>query len=239
MENHNASPAYSDETASKDDSAQLIASVAKAAASKWVMAVPIRSLADNQRSKIAAHLLGLDPADRYLRFGYAANDEQIGRYVAGLDFDRDEVFGIFNRKLELIAFAHLAYSRDEAFRSCAEFGVSVVKNNRSRGYGARLFERAAMHARNDGVMQIYIHALSENTPMLKIARAAGAVVTRDGSESDAFLRLPTATLDSQISEIVQEQFAQADYRMKQRARSFREFIAGMRVTAQESPHVGQ
>ena len=237
MENHNASPAYSAGTSLKGGSAEVDASMPKAAAPKWVSAVPIRSLANNQRSRIAAHLLGLNPPDRYLRFGYAANDEQIGRYVAGLDFERDEVFGIFNRKLELIAFAHLAYSRDEAFNTCAEFGVSVVKSSRNRGYGARLFERAAIHARNDGVTQIYIHALSENTPMLKIARAAGATVTRDGSESDAFLRLPGATLDSQISEIVQEQFAQADYRMKQRARSFREFMAGMRVTAQESPDV--
>ena len=231
MENHQASPAYSDDNAPEPDgSGAIVPTVApEAAVSKWVMAVPIRSLADNQRSRIAAHLLGLDPQDRYLRFGYAANDEQIGRYVAGLDFELDEVFGIFNRKLELIAFAHLAYSRDKAFRDCAEFGVSVVKRCRNRGYGARLFERAAVHARNDGVTQLYIHALSENTPMLRIARSAGAVVSRDGSESDAFLRLPPATLDSQVSEIVQEQFAQADYRMKERARSFREFLVGMGV----------
>ena len=37
-------------------------------------------------------------------------DAQLARYVDTLDFDRDEVFGIFNRKLELIAAAHLAYS---------------------------------------------------------------------------------------------------------------------------------
>jgi hypothetical protein len=36
--------------------------------------------------------------DRYLRFGYPANDEQIRRYVDQLNFDRDELFGIFNRR---------------------------------------------------------------------------------------------------------------------------------------------
>jgi hypothetical protein len=55
------------------------------------------------------HLLALPPPDRYLRFGYAASDEQIGRYVDQLNFERDELFGIFNRKLELIAMAHLAF----------------------------------------------------------------------------------------------------------------------------------
>lgn len=30
-------------------------------------------------------------------FGYAANDEQVRRYVSGLDFERDEIFGIYNR----------------------------------------------------------------------------------------------------------------------------------------------
>ena len=39
--------------------------------------VPIRSLGPSHRERIATHLLALDEHDRYLRFGYAANDEQI------------------------------------------------------------------------------------------------------------------------------------------------------------------
>ena len=31
------------------------------------------------------------------------------QYVQQIDFDRDEVFGIFNRRLRLLAMAHLAY----------------------------------------------------------------------------------------------------------------------------------
>ena len=224
----NASPAHADDGSDAEMHAGSLDPAPGVSATRPIVVVPIRSLADNQRLRIAAHLLGLDVQDRYLRFGYAASDEQVGRYVAGLDFEQDEVFGIFNRRLELIAFAHLAYPQDKAFRDCAEFGVSVTKANRGRGYGARLFERAAMHARNDGITQLHIHALSENTAMLKIARAAGAVVTRDGAESDALLCLSPATLDSQVSEIVQEQFAQTDYRMKQQARQFRAFLGGLR-----------
>ena len=87
--------------------------------------VPIRSLGANHRERIATHLLSLEPADRYLRFGYSAQDAQIQRYVETLNFERDEIFGIYNRKLELIAMAHLVYAKNEAHGSCAEFGVSV------------------------------------------------------------------------------------------------------------------
>jgi GNAT superfamily N-acetyltransferase len=182
--------------------------------------VPIRSIGPAQLERITAHLLALDPQDRYLRFGYAANDEQIGRYVASLNFERDELFGIFNRKLELIAMAHLAFSVDPKCTSCAEFGVSVSRQARGRGYGSRLFERAVMHARNEGVSLLFIHALSENTAMLKIARKAGAVIERDGSESEAHLRLPPADFDSRVTELFNEQVALTNYHLKAQAKHF-------------------
>ncbi|WP_411882601.1 N-acetyltransferase family protein [Polaromonas sp. YR568] len=182
--------------------------------------VPIRSIGPSHGERIAAHLLALEPNDRYLRFGYSANDEQIRRYVDGLNFDRDEIFGIYNRKLQLIAMAHLAHSTDPNLKSCAEFGVSVLAQARGRGYGSRLFDRAVMHARNDGVDMMFIHALSENTAMLNIARKAGATIVRDGSESEAYLKLPPADLDSRMTEMVEEQIAQTDYRLKVQAKQF-------------------
>jgi RimJ/RimL family protein N-acetyltransferase len=187
--------------------------------------VPIRSLGAGHRSRIAAHLLALDEHDRYLRFGYQANDEQIQRYVENLDFERDEIFGIFNRRLQLIAMAHLAFIHEPGAAAGAEFGVSVLKKARGRGFGARLFDRAVTHARNEGVELMFIHALSENTAMIRIARNGGAVIERAGSETDAYLRLPPATLDSRVSEMLDEQVAQADYRLKQQARNFLALLA--------------
>ena len=187
--------------------------------------VPIRSIGPSHGERIAIHLLALSPHDRYLRFGYAANDEQIRRYVSGLDFERDEIFGIYNRRLELIAMAHLAFSMDPSLQSCAEFGVSVLAKARGRHYGARLFDRAVMHARNEGVNMMFIHALSENTVMLNIVRKAGAAVERDGSESEAYLKLPPADLDSRMTEMLEEQMAQTDYRFKVQAKKFWDLLA--------------
>lgn len=194
--------------------------------------VPIRSLGPSHRERISAHLLALGEHDRYLRFGYAASDEQIQRYAQSLDFERDEIFGIYNRRLELIAMAHLAFSTDPQSQSCAEFGVSVLQKARGRGYGSRLFERAVINARNEGVELMFIHALTENTAMLKIARHAGARLERVGSETDAYLRLPPATMDSRMSEIVEEQFAMTDYRLKVQARNFRDLLGNLQEIRQ-------
>jgi len=189
--------------------------------------VPIRPIGVGERQHIASHLMALDSSDRYLRFGYAASDDQVQRYVDGLNFERDEVFGIYNRHLKLIAMAHLAYAPSDVHKGCAEFGVSVSKHARGRGYGARLFERAVINARNEGVGMLFIHALSENAAMLKIARRAGASVVRFGSESEAHLQLPLANFDSRMSEIVGDHFAEVDFQIKSRAKQFWALLAGM------------
>jgi GNAT superfamily N-acetyltransferase len=200
--------------------AKAVANPAAAVAPTWSW-VPIRSLGPRHRERIAAHLLSLEVSDRYLRFGYAATDAQISKYVDMLDFEQDEVFGIFSRRLELIAMAHLAHSvvaPEKKGPAVSEFGVSVLPSARSRGFGRRLFEHAMLHARNRGVGTLLIHALSENTAMLKIARRAGATVVREGSESDAWLKLPPDTFGSHIDELVEQRAAEIDYRLKVRAR---------------------
>lgn len=199
------------------------------AGQRWCKHVPIRALGERHRPQIAQHLLALDAHDRYLRFGYLATDPQVKRYVDGLDFERDEILGIFNRKLLLIAVAHLAYVDSVPRPASAEFGISVLKASRGKGHGGRMFERAAMDARNKQVRHLHIYALTENTAMIKIARNAGAAVVRNGSESEAFLRLPRASLNSRMAEIMEDHYAQVDYRLKSHSKQFRDFLVGIRA----------
>ena len=209
-------PAPQPSAAPAAQSAATSAAPQKAAHPAWI---PIRSLSPSHRALILSHLTELPERDRYLRFGYTATDEQIGRYVDSLNFERDEVFGVFNRRLDLIALAHLAYpNADAPGPQAAEFGGSVSAHARGRGYGGRLFEHAMLHARNRGLDTMFIHALSENTKMLHIARRAGAVVHRDGSETEAFLELPHDTLASRMEQWVGEGAATLDYRFKQQSR---------------------
>jgi hypothetical protein len=50
---------------------------------------------------------------------------------------------------------------------------------------------------------------------------------RAGSETDAYLRLPPATFDTRMAELVEEQVAQTDYRLKQQAKRFWSFLMGV------------
>ena len=159
----------------------------------------------------------------------------MSHYAEQLNFARDEIFGIFNRELELVAMAHVAYAEPPQHQQCAEFGVSVLPSERGRGYGARLFDRAVMQARNRGVNMLFIHALSENAHMLKIARNAGASVERDGSESEAHLYLPAPSLDSRMAELVARQYAEVDYSLKKQAKQFWDVLARLQALRQDVP----
>jgi GNAT superfamily N-acetyltransferase len=207
--------------------------------------VPIRSLGPRHRERITAHLLALGVSDRFLRFGYPATDAQISKYVDMLDFEQDEVFGIFSRRLELIAMAHLAHAAPNPavpVAATSEFGVSVLPHARARGFGRRLFEHAMLHARNRGVETLFVHALSENTAMLKIARNAGATVVREGSESDAWLKLPPDTLASHVGELVEERAAELDYRLKVHARQVSgilDVLGDVKTSLNKAAHVAE
>jgi GNAT superfamily N-acetyltransferase len=187
--------------------------------------IPIAPLGSEHLPQILKHLQALSEHDRYLRFGYTATDDHIQRYVDGLKFERDEIYGVFNIELDIIAMAHLALMKDAGREFSAEFGVSVSAQVRGRGYGARLFERAVIHARNEKVYQMYIHALSENAPMIRIARKGGARIERDGSETEAYLRLPKRDLDSRVTEFVADQYAKTNYSIKEDAKRFWDFLA--------------
>ena len=213
-------------------------------AHQWAW-VPIRSLGPRHRGRIGAHLIALTANDRYLRFGYPATDAQLSKYVDLLDFERDEIFGIFNRRLELIAMAHLAYAvfdnpptqATARKPEMAEFGVSVLSTARGRGFGARLFDHATLHARNRNVKTLFIHALSENAAMLHIARQAGAVVERDGSESEAWLKLPPDTLATQLEAVVEQQAAELDYQFKVQAQRVQNMFGA--ITDLKSQFIGK
>ena len=63
--------------------------------------VPLREVPQHHRHKVLEHLLALDERDRYLRFGLLAGDRHIERYVNGLQFGSDELYGYYAQKYEI------------------------------------------------------------------------------------------------------------------------------------------
>ena len=184
-------------------------------------AVLVKELRERDRRRMIRHFLALEDSDRLLRFGSRLPDEQVEAYVRRIDFARDMVFGVYNRVFKLVAVGHLAFAPREEKNSAvtakervAEFGVSVSKSARGLGVGSRLFERAAIHCRNNDVDTLYMHCLSSNKTMMHIAKKAGMEIHRDYGEADAYLKLPPANPGSVLQEALDEQFATLDYTFK-------------------------
>jgi RimJ/RimL family protein N-acetyltransferase len=183
--------------------------------------VLVKELSERDRRRMVKHFLALEPRDRLLRFGTMLPDEQVAAYVNRIDFARDNVFGVYNRLFTLVAVGHLAFAPAEPDKNAvtekehvAEFGVSVGKAARGMGVGTKLFERAAIHCRNNDVDTLYMHCLSSNATMMHIAKKAGMEIHRDYGEADAYLKLPPANPTSVLQEALDEQFATLDYTLK-------------------------
>lgn len=190
-------------------------------------AVMVKELQERDRRRMRKHFLALDNSDRLLRFGTTLPDELLEAYVAKIDFERDKVYGVYNRVFKLVAVGHLAFAPKEKSpgkvvttkEQVAEFGVSVSRSARGLGIGSKLFERAAIHCRNQDVDTLYMHCLSSNQVMMRIARKAGMEIQREYGEADAYLRLLPANPASMLQEALQEQFATIDYTWKANARA--------------------
>ncbi|MEM5400688.1 MULTISPECIES: GNAT family N-acetyltransferase [Paraburkholderia] len=180
--------------------------------------VMVRVLTSADRERLLAHFLSLDSDDRLLRFGQAAPDHVIEKYVRSMDFTRDTVFGVFDHQLQLVGVGHLAYLPADGNGRTAEFGVSVLESARGQGIGSKLFERAAIRSRNTHVTTLYMHCLSRNSTMMHIAKKSGMKIEYAYGEADAYLSLEPADQSSIIAEMLQEQAAVFDYALKRQAR---------------------
>lgn len=184
--------------------------------------VIVKQLQERDRRRMLRHFMDLDDSDRLLRFGTILPDEQVTKYVNKIDFSRDVVLGVYNNVFRLVAVGHLAFApKTEATEKerVAEFGVSVSKSARGLGIGSRLFERAAMHCRNQDVDTLYMQCLSSNRVMMHIAKKAGMEIKREYGEADAYLQLPPPNPGSVLQEALEEQFAVIDYTLKANARA--------------------
>ena len=188
----------------------------------------VKELSERDRRRLLMHFLALGDDDRLLRFGNGLSDEVITRYVQRLDFSRDTVFGVFDPDLSLIGVGHIAFVPREAMPSLggmthkkriAEFGVSVLASARRRGIGSRLFERAAIHCRNEDVDTLYMHCLSSNTTMMRLAKRAGMRIQRDHGHAEAYLTLAPADPATMLKEAMDEQYATLDYTFRLHTRA--------------------
>ena len=180
------------------------------------MTVAIHRLGDGARATVTAHFLALPTRDRRLRFGTSLAPRVIASYVDGIDFDRDAVFGVHDDRLVLVGLAHVAFEDDRA-----ELGLSVLPAYRGLGLGVALFKRALAHARNRCTPRLFMHYVSENAAIMRIARRFGMDIVARAGDAYAHLDLPPASLASIVGELVTDTFAWHNRALKSLVAAFK------------------
>lgn len=169
----------------------------------------IAQLGPHHRGRVLEHLRRLSERDLWLRFGYPVTDDALRAYVRKLHFSRDAIFGIFDEAADLLALGHLGFDKNASSKT-AEFGLSVIPHARRRGYGLRLLQRAAMHARNRGATHLVMTYMPENDALKRLAERVGMQLISDVYEPRALLALEPPTAASLMDETFSEMLAAID-----------------------------
>lgn len=146
-----------------------------------------RSLLRLERPQFADHLVRLSPADRRMRFGCAASDDFIRRYVAGIA-PADCIYVAFDEFLVMRGAAHVAFHE-----GTADLGLSVEDGLRGMGLGTRLLQGALDMAQAHGARRFTSQCLTHNRWMMAHVRRLGFRVTSQDGESTAVAELPAPT----------------------------------------------
>ena len=134
----------------------------------------VRRLRQQDTPAIEAHVLGLCPDDRNLRYFRTANDPQICAYVQGIDWDHSLLLGAISAD-RVVGVAEALFNRSGPPRH-AEIAVSVDAALRGRGLGGFLVSHTVDRARSLGVSQASLSFLRENRPIQRIIRTLGGRV---------------------------------------------------------------
>ena len=173
------------------------------------MTIPVHRLDPSQVNLVKKHFDELSDQDAYLRFGSPLNHDARHAYVDSIRFARDAVFGVYADDLTLLGVAHLA-----CMAGAAVLGISVLSSCRGHGIGKALFDRAAMCARNLGIVELFMNCLAQNGAIMHIARKAGMRIIVENAGADAYLELPPANPLTIGQELAEQQYARFDWTLK-------------------------
>ncbi|MDR3415884.1 MAG: GNAT family N-acetyltransferase [Nevskia sp.] len=134
----------------------------------------VRPVRPDDEPAVVSLLQGLDPETVRLRFfAYIRHfSHDLAARMTQTDYDRELSLVAIPEDApdRIIGMSTLASDPDGAR---AEFGVLVDKRHCGIGLGRHLLEQLLEHARRRGIGTVFGEVLSENTPMLGLARSLG------------------------------------------------------------------
>lgn len=135
----------------------------------------VRRLSAFDHEAYTQHLLRLDEATRYLRFGMMASDDFLVEYSQGCSRWDVVIYGYFVDGV-MRGAAELRPLDGDA-RGEAEAAFSVESQFRGKGVGTRLFEKLIRAAKNRNFQKLYMSCLATNRAMQALARHFAADMT--------------------------------------------------------------
>jgi RimJ/RimL family protein N-acetyltransferase len=162
--------------------------------------------------------------DRRLRFGGAISDEFVLEYINhNPPRTLSDMWFVVEDNDKIVATCHVAYDDKE---NVAELGLTVSPNYRNQKLGQQLFDRGVTWARMMGAESVFMHCLTENHVMQRIARNSGMTVVTlwPSDESEASIKIDKNRITAGFEDIVMENMALYDQSVRQQQWFFKKFM---------------
>jgi GNAT superfamily N-acetyltransferase len=157
--------------------------------------------------KYRKHLLSLDEASRYTRFGFMIRDETIEQLCDKFESNPKEhkIFAIEDEELDIVAAGHISLEGGET-----ELAFSVLKEYRKQGMGSSLMKRTIEWCQNRNIKGGCMVCLSTNVAIKRLAGKHGVLIN-EGGETLANIIIPEPTPTSVMHEVVDSSMARLDH----------------------------
>lgn len=166
----------------------------------------VRRVTAIERELVREFYLALSEQDRWMRFCTVTSDGVINQYVDKLRFAQTTILAVHNERAEPIALAELT-----PVGRVGELAFTVRDDMRGRGIGGRLMAQLLDRARMEGVREVYVMFLSENTPMCRLAMRAGMSIVRESTESRAWKAVEPPTAADLVRLCVEDAVAHGEH----------------------------
>ena len=164
-------------------------------------------LTSHEYPRYRKHLLALDAASRYLRFGHNASDEVINMLCDRFEANpqQHKLFVVENDDMEAVGVGHISLEGDQM-----ELAFSVLNSYQGQGIGSALMKRCVEWCQNRNIKDGCMTCLSSNDAIKRLASKHGILVQEHG-EVLADIKIPEPNAFSVMHEVVESNVARLDH----------------------------
>ena len=142
----------------------------------------------------------LDEESLKMYFGMATSKDYIDSLMSKVNSNKlmHDFIIAEDEDLNIVGVLHLATITEDKM----EIAIAVSPHRRKQGIADKMMTMALTICQNKNKNGIFMHCLSWNKPIVNLVTKYGLKVERDGTDADAYVKLPPAALDSYFKEML-------------------------------------